>query len=497
MFTKMRFLYAIILRVKSLGINTLVLFSLIITHSNCKKLVEVDAPKTNINSENVFTNDASAIAFVTGIFSTLSNTLVNTQVASPPSVSIFLGLSADELKLYNGVSSAAVASFYRNDLNAIQANSISFWNSIYPIIFLCNDALTGISKSESLNPYVKNQLLGEASFCRAFCYFYLVNLYGDVPLVITTDWKINASLSRSPKEQVWKQIIDDLNDAKRLLSDEYLDATVMKSTNQRLRPTKWTASALLARSYLFIQDWNNAKSEASLVIDNASLFALEQLDQVFLKNSREAIWQWPRTLPGGGTNTPDAQAFILANTGPDQDFPLYINSNLINAFELGDERRSNWIDSIIVAGSSEIFYYPSKYKDNNPDPTAQPTEYTMIFRLAEMYLIRAEAEIHENNLQAISDLNKVRHRAGLPDYLNSTDKGSLLNAIYHERQVELFTEWGNRWLDLKRTGMIDSVMSKVTPNKFSGMIWNGYQYLYPIPLAELQKTPQIIQNTGY
>ena len=113
-------------------------------------------------------------------------------------------------------------------------------------------------------------------------------------------------------------------------------------------------------------------------------------------------------------------------------------------------------------------------------------------------MIRAEARAQIGNISgAQSDLNTVRNRAGLAD-TPAGDQASLLAAILDERRHELFSEWGHRWFDLKRTGKIDEVMSLVTPIKSGGVTtWHSYQQLYPLPLSELQRAPNLVQNSGY
>jgi len=119
-------------------------------------------------------------------------------------------------------------------------------------------------------------------------------------------------------------------------------------------------------------------------------------------------------------------------------------------------------------------------------------------RLAEQYLIRAETEANGaggGTNSAVQDLNIIRNRAGLANYSGATDKASLVTAILHERQVELFTELGHRWLDLKRTATVNAVMSVVTPQK--GGTWDANWQLYPIPRTEIQVNPNLKQNPGY
>jgi hypothetical protein len=459
--------------------------------SGCKKLVEVPAPVTSLSSANVYSTDATAIAALTGIYSSISNT--GTYGAQLPGMSGLAGLSADELTLYSGANNPGLNLYYENALTNNNPG-LDFWPNIYSIIYMANAAITGLTGNVSLTPAVQQQLLGEADFDRAFCYFYLVNLYGDVPLVLTTNYTTNATLARTPAAQVWQQIILDLHEAQMLLSPNFLDQTLLNHTQERLRPTKWAATALLARVYLYNANWTGADSAASAVISN-SLFQLNGLGSVFLTTSTEAIWQL-QPVTNNGFDTQDAMAFIIPSTGPNSNNTVaYLNDSMINTFEPNDQRRTQWVDSVIVGGIT--YYYPYKYKSDSFG--APITEYEMVLRLGEQYLIQAEAEAYNpiGTGAAIADLNIIRSRAGLPNYAGATDQTSVLNAIYHERRVELFTEWGHRWFDLKRTNTINTVMGTDGACVAKGGSWNSNWQWYPIPLTELQADPNLVQNNGY
>jgi hypothetical protein len=123
----------------------------------------------------------------------------------------------------------------------------------------------------------------------------------------------------------------------------------------------------------------------------------------------------------------------------------------------------------------------------------------MMLRLSEQYLIHAEAVVRQNKDldQAVNDINTIRHRAGLGDYMGPQDNAdSLMAAILHERQVELFSEWGHRWFDLIRTGNINALMDTITPLK-GGAAWRPEWTLYPIPFSEMQIDFNLTQNPGY
>ena len=464
--------------------------------ASCKKQVEVNPPVTSINADNVYGTDATASAVLTGLYTRISQTS-DYGNRGIPTMSMTAGLSADELRLYTGANADDIAC-YTNSLSISNMSTTNHWSKIYPYLFIANSAIEGLANSTTLTPAVKQQLQGEAKFMRAFFYFYLVNFYGDVPLVLGTDYTVNAVLPRTPKAQVYQQIITDLKDAQGLLIDGYVDGTVLKSTSARVRPNKWAATALLARTYLYSGDFVNAETQATLVINNSSLYNLvTDLNKVFLANSREAIWQFQPVL--SGWNTEDAKLFIISNApaGLNAVHPVYLSSYLLNAFETGDARKTNWINS--YTDPTGTYNYPYKYKSaTNGTPV---TEYLMVLRLAEQYLIRAEARAQQNNInEAQNDLNMIRARAGLTN-TTASDKASLLSAILQERRVEFFSEWGHRWLDLKRTNGIDVVMNVITPQKAANFSlsrqWNTNQQLYPIPFIEIQRDINLVQNQGY
>jgi len=496
----------------------LIILIILISGSSCRKLVETDPPSDRLTGASVFLSDATAIAVFNNIYRSF-NTSPSFQGAT--SITLLSGLGSDELALFSGIATDLYIGYYRNTLANQAGLPISGgeqWTQFYGLlIYKINDALDGLSKSTKLTPVVKSQLTGEAKFLRAFCYFYLVNLFGDVPLVLTTDYQVNSMLFKSTKAKVCEQIIADLNEAETFLSPDFPDISLTGTTSERVRPTKWAASALLARAYLYngnltgdAGNYANAEDRASDIISNNSLFQLlPSLNNVFLKNSREAIWQIQPTE--SNLNTLDGQTFVIPPTGPSIGVnanPVYLSKTLFNSFEINDKRKvyGNWVDTTIYTVSQsplirDTVTYVYKYKVFASPGVSTPgamTEYFMMLRLGEQYLIRAEARAKQNNIGgAQSDLNAIRNRAGLPNTI-AGDQTSLLTAILNERRHELFCEWGHRWLDLKRTNTIDAVMTVATPLKSNGTTtWQPYQALYPIPYTELQKAPNLTQNPGY
>lgn len=458
--------------------------------SGCKKMIEVDVPYTSFSGDNTFTTDATAIAAVTNMYARLGFASSSSTIDNAiPSITFCAGLSADELTLAPGIS-GSLLQYYTNSLTPVSAPL--YWNLFYENIYFTNAAIEGLTNSNTLTAAVKQQLLGEAYFMRAFSYFYLVNLYGDVPLVLTTNYQENSLMARTSVTTVWPQIIKDLEDARANLNNNYSGANALSGTasTERVRPNKGAATALLARVYLYLGDNANAENMATEVITNTTLYSITTLGNTFLKNNNnEAIWQIQGVTTGW--NTHYARVFVLPAAGPGSSYPVYLNKRLVNAFEAGDKRKDSWISGIKVGNDS--FYYAYKYKSATLNATV--TEYNTVFRLAEQYLIRAEARAQQVKLDdAKSDLNVIRTRAGLGNTTAKT-KDELLNAIINERRFELFTEWGHRWLDLKRTNKVDEVMRIETPLK--GGKWEERDKSYPISNDELLANPNLSQTSDY
>jgi hypothetical protein len=433
-------------------------------------------------------------------------------VQGTPNISKRAGLSSDELITWSNNPNLTDIAYYTNSLAAPTAGSVAAghetWTTCYNYIYRCNAAIEGLNESESLTPSVKKQLLGEAKFMRAFLFFYLVNLYGDIPLALSSDYQVNRLLPRAPVTQVYSQMIADLTNAEALLSSNFLNGQLQNYSGsaERVRPTSWAAKALLARVYLFMKNWGKAESYANDVISNSNFFGLVSLSAAFQRaglGNTEAIWQLQPVNDNGSTNgnvnywnTEDGRLFVLnaAPAGINTTHPVYLNPLMLSAFENNDNRRNTWVGS--YTDGSGTYLFPNKYKIGAPTNGVLPTEYLTVFRLAEQFLIRAEARAQQNNLSAaIEDVNKIRARAGLSNLSASFNQMQVLSAILHERQVELFSEWGHRWLDLKRTNNVDVIMTSVCPQK--GGVWASYKQWYPIPVADIQGDPNLVQNQGY
>jgi len=440
--------------------------------SSCDSFVEVDQPGSQLTATAVFDSKVTATAALVDIYAQIrEGGMVSGKAGG---LSVLLGCYADELTSYENGGYTSEA-FYKNALLPSNPRITTVWNTAYNQIYAANAIAKGVVES-NLAAADKEQLEGEALFVRGLLHFFLANLFGDVPYITGTDYTLNSTVRRMPKAEVYSQIIADLEKAVTQLPEAYV-------TPNRMRPNRATAQALLARVYLYNGQYSGSSNMASAVLNQENLYVWEtDLDKIFLKQSTTTIWQLAPAYEG--QNTGEGLQFIFT-AGPPLHYDL--NPALLGAFEPGDQRRSHWVATVTDAGNS--WYHAFKYKQQYD--TGTTLETSIVFRLAEMYLIRAEARARQGELVgAVEDLNKIRHTAGLGDTPAQT-KEAIVEAVLQERRVELFTEQGHRFFDLKRCGLLDSQLS-------SKAGWNPTDALWPLPQPELLANPYLTpQNPGY
>lgn len=441
---------------------------------SCDSFVEVPLPDSQLTKKNVFEDYATANAALTDIYAKIRDRGVLTGINS--GLSNQLGNYTDEITPY-GTPSNTSFNFYNNTLLPTDATVAVYWNTSYNHIYAANAIIEAVAESENISEVNKKQLRGESLFIRALLHFYLVNLFGDVPYITTTDYRTNSKATRMPVSEVYQKIITDLESSITLLQVKY-------NPTDRSIPNQYAAKALLARVYLYNQSYAEAANEASALINESALFVLTpKLNEVFLISSKETIWQLQSST--AGQNTKEGALFIFT-AGPPALVAL--NTNLVNSFTNADGRKLNWIK--VVTKGSLSWYHAYKYKEQTFTTTSR--EYSVVFRLAEQYLIRAEARVRQGDLiGAKEDLNVIRKRAGLVE-TTAISKEEILTAILQEKRWEFFTEHGHRFFDLKRFNQLDAVLS---PLKVG---WNTTDALFPIPQNELNANSSLgIQNPGY
>lgn len=407
----------------------------------------------------------------------------------------------------------------------------------------CNFVITKLPGAVTVPADLKNRYIAEAKFLRAFFYFELVKTYGDD--VINNSFDANDAtlfLPRSPAKDIYNVIIADLKDAANVLPERgsYGGADIG-------RATKGAALALLAKAYLFNEDYANAEGTASQIIASTKY----SLDQPFSKifepaniNGRESIFEVSYINAVGFGNGP-ILGVITGAAVVDGGWGWFgITSDLENAYvsEGDNVRRKATILKVGETVDNETparifpahtvsgkpahtsfryhrkFYVPLSQRVGTPWPTNN-----IKIRYAEVLLIHAEASAFNNkDAQALTSLNLVRQRVGLSDKTGLTGD-ALKAAIWNERRLELAGEGTYRWDDIRRikingkkliasllgpngtfvqynttvnTDPVEKAGHREAINK--GFFYKeGVHELWPIPANVLNANSAITQNPGY
>ncbi len=388
---------------------------------------------------------------------------------------IIAGDFTADLMVHNGTFTQ-YRELSNKEITSANANVSGLWASIYNTVYIANFILERLPDLGGVPTSLKNEVLATARFLRGYAYFIGAYTYGGMPLVTTTNLATNRTIPKASKEELLEFILADYQFALANLPDESTDPGYANT---------YAVRAALARYYLYNSQWDLAEQYASEVIinDDYSLAPTYQaiVDQDF---TSEAI------LEAGYTQSDDPGTLNNLFVARREIIPSNRALNeIVGAAESGERRTQVSFDQANLRGSDNgwtIIKYGNPDSDNNN---------IIIFRLAEMYLIRAEARARLNKItgtgSAEEDINMLRSRAEAP-LVTATTQAQMLQVVERERVFELAFE-GHRWYDLVRTGRVDQVMSSFSPN------WKTTYNVWPIPLGEIQRNPGLAnaQNPGY
>ncbi|WP_343539196.1 RagB/SusD family nutrient uptake outer membrane protein, partial [Sphingobacterium thalpophilum] len=433
----------------------------ILLFTNCSSFLDVD-PRSSISGDGIIKDETSANAAISGVYDALrSYYSVNYQSIAY--------LSGDNVQ-WTG-SQSQVQEFINHRVNPENGTIASSWNGIYTTINRANNVINAIANDDAaeIPATVKDKVLGQAYAIRGLAYFDLARVWGGVPLITEPTAKVgdNIGIARSTVDQTYQQVINDLNLAEDLLPN----------TTDRFAFTKKTVWALKARYHLYKKNWAEARDYAKLLIEDQSNYELISPYYSFFKNdvtgTKESVFELFYS-----TNEPNphrAQWQPQTNGGTRQWAPADPLIGLLTNPGTAGAR------SVLIAKDNQNRWYGDLYyRSTGADPT-------YVIRIAELYLIRAEAyaELNEYNL-AVEDLNRVRKRALLENRPFTTSKSDLLLWIENERRLEFAFE-AHRWFDLVRTGRAQQVLG----------IGESFRLLLPIPYSQILADPALKQNPGY
>ena len=414
---------------------------------------------------------------------------------------------------YAGGDNAANITLDNFTANSLNSNMNRDWNYGYQLIGRVNINLPQIEKSvdPALTITRKNEMLGEARFLRAYTYFDLVRLFGEVPIILqapnlsTSETLLNSTLvPRSSVDSVYMAILNDLWFAKTNVMD-------VGGSPSKLIITKGVVNAALTKVYASMPtpNWDSVLYYADQVIPNYSLLPeYSQLWDNAHKNNSESIWELTYEGYGGsdgvGNWIPSIHVGGSAGNyegGGWKKFNLPSNS-LVDLFNSeGDSIRLN--NSITFLDITGQFTDPNWPSDHYPfltkynDPAEGLNDFYMI-RLPDIMLLKAEALVQKGDLEgALGLVNQVRARVHLDPKEGST-ADEVNQIIADERRMELAFE-GHRWFDLVRTGKAIEVMNAQTGGSGNNLNYNlePFRTLMPVPQNQIDLNPRLTQNPGY
>ncbi|WP_426477497.1 RagB/SusD family nutrient uptake outer membrane protein [Chryseobacterium sp. CBSDS_008] len=450
-------------------IHFIILIIIATINSSCDKLLDVDTPDNQIDQNKVFEDVQTANAALAAHYADL----MKSSPIAGGDLEAYLSSYTDELRNYTTISSDSRDIFLNlhTDTNSIVFNT---WATAYKHIYSANSILEGISGSHGISSNDKNWFRGQALLTRSIMFYYLNQLYGDIPYPESTDYKANNIIAKTKSNLVLSNLERDLLEVSSLLQNEYKDS-------ERIYPNRFVAKLLLAKVYMAGKNWNKAELVLKEIVQSPLYQIESDITRVFQKSGKHVLWQ---LKPHNNASLQQATIYYFTNSLPN----IYaISDSLINTLQDNDLRKQNWIGRVEFNGVS--YYRVEKYKNRN---NTNSNEYSIVFRLEEAILLLAEALTQENKInEALPYVNVTRLRAQLTPLTMPITKDILLQEILLEYKREFFAEMGHRFLDLKRTGKLNTLQTN-KPN------WKDFHLLWPIPQKEILLNANLKpQNTGY
>lgn len=460
--------------------------------SSCKDFLDLQ-PEGQINDINFYKTENDFEKSIIGAYGSFKD-LYNTDI-------FYIGeLLSDNAEI--SISSSSVAEMEFDELSLTPSNTIiqSAWTKALYTISRCNVIVNRISAAD-INVDVKNRIIAEAKFMRAFSYFFMVQTFGRSPITDaefrSPEEIVNADLSLKSGEAVYQKIEEDLTSAESLLPAA-LDT-------DRGRVSVGTVKALLGKVYLTQHKDNLAAQKLKEVIDSRHYSLVDDYKALFLKgneNLRESLFEL-KFISGANLGNSYAVLFTPASIGllaNGQQGSGRINPtlNLMNAYDAADKRKAASVGDVfpIPGGGTAYSRYGLKFVDlSNPNPRDGGINF-IVLRYADVLLMYAEALTQLNQpVEAAPFINEVRARAGLAA-VSGLEKPAMLQAIDKDRRLE-FTFEAQRWYDLKRMGKTQETINAYFKEKGLNFTVADHEVVLPIPRREIEINPEIEQNEDY
>ncbi|MGK6350125.1 RagB/SusD family nutrient uptake outer membrane protein [Parapedobacter sp. DT-150] len=384
------------------------------------------------------------------------------------------------------------------------------WTSAYQGIERANWIIAKVPETQ-MDETRKQQIIGEAHFMRAFYHWMLAKNFGEIPVkIVPSATEEQAYTPKSTLDEVYAQIYVDLDMA-------YNAGLPSFPAVEPGRPSRETVNALYAKAALYHEDWDTALQKAELVLTSGAYTLIDDAVSLFhYANEEEArkevIWAFEvdAISPGNGHQLvglmgPSGSGGV--EYGRTTYGSMFAYMAFFNSFDEADERRllldttyldksGNWVPQRAITPITPEGVLIKKYQD--PVSTTSSTRNIPIFRLADIYLIAAEAEARLNGptAKAYGYVNTIRNRAGLGDLDPGLSQEGFVDAVIQERAWEFFAE-GDRWYDLTRTGKFLEVIPNAVNDVYPVRNVQPKNRYFPIPQDEINANPELTQNPDW
>ncbi len=473
----------------------------------CKKDLNY-TPESYLSPEQVYSDEAGSVGGVTGIYR-------NLQRIKRSELSLIGNIGTDEGKTSAFVPGwggywlqlSALSSYDNIQLSPQSDPVYYYWEGLYNLVANANNAIRYLKKG-TINENLKNRLLGESMFLRSVGYFYLVQLFGAVPMptdVVNADYD-SYGYPKSSADDIYKLIVSDLSFAAENLNN--------KSATEKGRASKQAAQALLGKVYLTLKDYAKAKAtleplmntpETRLLDNFGDLFKEENENNIeslleiqfstetgYTQNVSEILGSWniSSNQPGGGGQVAVPTPYAYNLYSDDDSYRKNATLRSVYYDGNGNPGYNDWWRDV---GKPHI----KKYEQKAGQASNSSSRNLYYLRYADVILMYAEAlnELNQTS-EAVTFFNKIRTRAKIAP-LSASTKAQFQDSLVVERAKELMFE-GWRWFDLKRWGLLISRAKAYNPD--APNIQEPKHLLYPIPYREFSVNTNLKstdQNPGY
>jgi len=453
--------------------KSILIIALLFFTTSCENDILDKSPVSSFSGEGFYLTTSDAKAGIYGIYN-------STQSVFRTNFAYWGEGRADNVQTEQ---SGEGLTLIQNNLN--ESSSSANWSSYYTMISRANYAIKYIPNVYEESDSEGNQLIGQARALRAFAYFYLVKIWGDVPLITEPYTSIEQDIfvAKTDKEAVLDQVEEDLLYAISNCNDKY--------NKDRITINKGAANALLTKVYMWRHKYTEALATSALVLENPLYSLVQTMDEwgkIFTDGySQESIFEIAYS---------DDQTNSLRVLYAIGSYAIFTPSEKFKASYETDDLRISYVYDTTIDEPKAIWKFLGKGLSD--EDSSKSNQNIVMIRLADIILLRAEALNQvggaANKTEALNLLNTIRTRAGLPTFdteaAASTLYGNLESAILHERSIELCFE-GQRWFDLVRTGKAISTMNPLNGlSEESNLMW-------PISTTVLNKNPNMEQNDYY